>query len=400
MRKRCLTAVFLTVLLFSCAACSAVQGDRSGQESTAADTEAESGEQSGEIEVPQTLGTLAYDREMEPDYAEGFRIDYYEGGFALITIESEGQYLVVPEGETAPEGLDGAITVLYRPIANVYLAASAVMDMYVSLDALADIRFSALDADGWYISEAAEKMEAGDIVYAGKYSAPDYELILSEGCGLAVENTMIYHTPEVKEELESLGIPVIVDYSSYESDPLGRMEWIMLYGVLTGREEQAAEVFDAQAALYESEEGEESGATVAFFYITSTGAVNVRKSSDYLPRMIEQAGGTYIFEDLGDEEETASSTVSMQMEEFYAAAKDADYLIYNSTIEGEVESMDDFLALSPLLENFKAVSEGHVYCTTKNLYQTSMELGTITSDIRKMLNGETGDMEYLYQVRE
>lgn len=52
---------------------------------------------------------------------------------------------------------------------------------------------------------------------------------------------------------------------------------------------------------------------MAFFYITSTGEANVRKSADYLPKMIELAGGTYIFKDLGDED-VAASTLSMQME--------------------------------------------------------------------------------------
>lgn len=47
-------------------------------------------------------------------------------------------------------------------------------------------------------------MEDGDIIYAGKYSAPDYEMILNENCGLAIENTMILHTPEVKEQMENL----------------------------------------------------------------------------------------------------------------------------------------------------------------------------------------------------
>lgn len=59
----------------------------------------------------------------------------------------------------------------------------------------------------------------GKIAYAGKYSAPDYEKILSSDCGLAVESTMIYHTPEVKEQLERLGIPVLVERSSYEGHP-------------------------------------------------------------------------------------------------------------------------------------------------------------------------------------
>ncbi len=87
-------------------------------------------------------------------------------------------------------------------------------------------------------------MQAGQIAYAGKYSAPDYERILAAGCGLAIENTMIYHTPEVKEQLEQFGIPVLVERSSYESGPLARMEWIKLYGILLGKEEQAEQVFE------------------------------------------------------------------------------------------------------------------------------------------------------------
>lgn len=54
---------------------------------------------------------------------------------------------------------------------------------------------------------------------------PDYELILENDCDLAIESTMIYHSPEVKEQLESFEIPVLVERSSYEEHPLGRLEW-------------------------------------------------------------------------------------------------------------------------------------------------------------------------------
>ena len=146
-----------------------------------------------------------------------------------------------------------------------------------------------------------------------------------------------------------------------------------------------------------ADEADQEPRTVAFFYITSNGQANVRKSADYLPKMIELAGGRYIFDSLGDEDD-ATSTMSMQMEEFYAGAKDADYIIYNSTIEGELSSVDDLLAKSPLFEKFKAVQEGHVYCTSKNLYQSTMSLGTITSDIRRMLTGDDADLTYIYKL--
>ena len=380
MRKRGMV-LLLSLLLLLTAACSPGEGGADGERNT--DISAE----------------LEYEDSMELLYAEKFSVDYYTGGFSLVTVNGSERYLVVPEGKESPGDLAEDITVLYQPLDRIYLVASAVMDMFISMDSLDVIRFTGTKAASWYLEEAREAVETGDILYAGNYSAPDYEQILAEGCDLAIENTMVYHTPEVKEQLEKFGIPVMVDYSSYETEPLGRTEWVKLYGLLAGREEEAAEAFAGQQEAFASiGDAEDTGKTVAFFYITSSGEVNVRKASDYLPKMIELAGGHYVFSDLGAEDDTASSTVSLQMEEFYAAAREADYLIYNSTIDGEISSVEELFGKSELLENFKAVREGNVYCTTRDLYQSSMELGTMITDIHGMLNGEEDGLTYLYRL--
>ena len=127
-----------------------------------------------------------------------------------------------------------------------------------------------------------------------------------------------------------------------------------LYGTLLGKTEEAQKAFNAQKKILEEISGQENtGKTVAYFYITTNGTVNVRKSSDYVPKMIELAGGKYIFGNLGDDG-SRSSSVNMQMEEFYATAKDADYLIYNSTIDGEMCIRDRFLYAVVQLTETKA----------------------------------------------
>lgn len=346
---------------------------------------------------------LFHEGSMETEYAQNFAIDYYEDGYILLTVADGSRFLVVPENTATPKELAEDIVVLERPVENLYLVASAVMDMFRELDALDSIRFSGQKADGWYIEEAVTAMEEGDILYAGKYSMPDYELILSEGCSLAIENTMIFHSPEVVEKLESFGIPVLVDYSSYEPHPLGRVEWIRFYGALLGKEEAAGEAFQAQAEVLERIAAEEgSDQTVAFFYITSNGAVNVRSSSDYVPKMIELAGGRYIFGDLG-EENGKKSSVTMQMEEFYKTAIEADYIIYNSTIDGEIVSVEELLAKSEVLKDFRAVQEGNVFCTTNDLYQQSMSIGVMIEDIHNMLTGDADrqkEMKYIYPLQQ
>ena len=61
------------------------------------------------------------------------------------------------------------------------------------------------------IDEIKKYIDSGEILYGGKYSTPDYEMILENNCDIAIESTMIFHTPKVKEELEDFGIPVMVE---------------------------------------------------------------------------------------------------------------------------------------------------------------------------------------------
>lgn len=349
----------------------------------------------------QAAGGLVYESSMQTAYATQFAVDYYEGGYVMLTTKVDGaQFLVVPEDAQEPEGLDEQVIAIHRPVDHLYLVASAAMDLFRELDAIDSIRFSGQQEDGWYIEEARTAMQDGRMVYAGKYSMPDYELIVSEGCSLAIENTMITHAPEVVEKLAEFGIPTLIDYSSYESHPLGRVEWIRFYGALLGREEQADAAFEQQTGILEriTQDDTPTGQTVAFFYLTSNGTVNVRKTADYVPQMIGLAGGTYVFDDLGSDEDHKSS-VNMTMEEFYATAKDADCLIYNSTIDGELRSVDDLTEKSAMLRDFKAVKDGNVWCTTNDMYQHTMSAGAFIEDLHAIFTGDTDhQMTYIYPL--
>lgn len=329
--------------------------------------------------------------ETELSFAHEFSIEEYEGGLKLITINDGGRFLVVPEGAEAPAKISDDIAVLQQPVENIYLAATAVMCLFDGLDRLDAIRLSGTNADGWYIENARKAMENGDILYAGKYSQPDYELILKENCPLAIESGMIGHASDVKEQLETLGVPVLIDRSSYETHPLGRTEWIKLYGVLLGEEEKAEALFQEQVALMEAVSGAEpTGKTVAFFRISPSGYAVARKSGDYVSRMIELAGGTYAFPDLGGDE-NAMATVNVEMETFFKTAREADIIIYNSTIGGEVETMDEFLSLNPMMGDLKAVSGGAVWCTRESMYQQTLNIGRMISEMNVIFNAGPDD---------
>ena len=339
---------------------------------------------------PANTESLVFSHHYQLDYAQQFTADCYEGGYTMVSIPDSGQkFLVVPQDAAEVDSLPADVTVLRQPVENIYLVSTSVMDLILHLDALDSVTLSGTKAEGWYLPEAKQAMEEGRIAYAGKYSAPDYEQILAANCSLAIQNTMILHTPEVKEQLEHFGIPVLVERSSYESGPLERMEWIKLYGILLGKEDTAEQVFAAQeAAIAPLLEQEPTGKSCAFFSLSSNNLATVRKGSDYVAKMIEMAGGAYVFSDLTDNGNSLA-TMNLPLEDFYAGAKDADVLIYNSAIEGTIASVSQLTEKFPLLSEFKAVQNGQVWCTAQSLFQQSMALADLILDMNKVFTEGT-----------
>lgn len=336
---------------------------------------------------------------MDLEYATQLNVDYYEGGYAFVRVEDGLNYVVVPENALVPLGLPEGTTIISQPVDSIYLAATSAMDLIAGLDSVDKVSFGSVDRNGWYIDAAVKAMDAGTLRYAGKYSAPDYETILSGGCDLALESTMIYHKPDVKEQLERVGIPVFVERSSYESNPLGRMEWIKLYGLILGKQDQAEKIFQSKVKQVKSVMDQpKTKKNVAFFSVSANGSITVRKSGDYLVKAIEMAGGTYVFSNL-QSDGSATSTMSMQMESFYQGAKDADVLVYNSSIEGEIQSLDQLKKLNSLFADFKAFKSGDVWCCGKNMFQESLSQSDLIVDLHNAMSDDSADQSHMTYLK-
>ena len=403
------------------------------------------------------------------DVAEYFRLSVYEdaSGAKYQLLETAGglhRYLIVPadaqvsnrksdhftarasEANSANKEKKGdalELTVLQQPLTTTYVAASAVMAPLCDLGAVSQIRFSGLREEGWYVDEARTAMKAGSMLFAGRYSEPDYETLLREGCDLALESTMIYRSPEVIEKLNALGIPVYIDYSSYEPHVLGRLEWIRVYGALFGHEKKAQQWYaserdriraiqkDAETSSGEASQsgksteksetktsrnskneassiGTSSGRagtdtaadlrpTVVYFYVNSSGQIQVRQPHDYIPELLELAGARYLAPDMSGLSGSRKSNVTVSLEDFYSSCRDADYLIYSATLDRPLSSIRELLGKNALFADFKAVKEGHVYTTDKDFYQLSDRMADFAEDVRRMLQGQ-GDMHFLKKV--
>lgn len=335
---------------------------------------------------------------LELEYAKEFKVDFYEDDN-----KNRYNYITIGSGDLEQSFLqscsDAASQHETIKVDKTYLVSTSVMDLIASIGALDNIRLTGTKKEDWSVEDAISAMENGDLLYAGKYSAPDYELLLSQGCNFAIENTMIYHNPEVYEKLRNLGITVMIERSSYESDPLGRLEWIKLYGVMYNKLDKATALFEEQEKrVKDIKAKEKSEKTVAVFSVNSNGMVTVRRSGDYISSMIDLAGGVYVPNNLNDEEDNNLSTMTITVEDFYAGAKDADLLIYNGTIEGNINRKKELTEKMPLLGEFSALKNGEIYCLPEAFFQQSASVADFIEDVNNILEGDTKNLNFLYRL--
>lgn len=405
-----LTALLLAILMLSSLLASCKDGSETETEtdtganapsvSGSADTESV-GTKPAETEpaetepLPLTYDTLTVDHEMALTYAKKFSVTYYKGGYKLINVADGSKLFVVPENTDIPDGIPEDVFVLCQPVTDIMISSNPTASLINAIGALDAVTMTTTDTGAWYIDDIKAAMTAGRLSYIGEYDAPDYERIASSGCKLAVYSGML--TDEVKTQLETLGVHVLLDMTTEEEHPLARVEWVKLYGALFNLEDKANEVFDAQAKYVdEISQLSAGGKTAVIFYITSSGKLYARKAGDYMTKMLELAGGTYILSDVGVGE---TGTVNMEAEAFYDAAKDADFIIYVWSMGGKPSTLSDMLERSPILSEMKAVKDGNVWCTTPDYFQISDTLGSMINDIHLMFEADGGTDSLTYLVR-
>ena len=85
--------------------------------------------------APEIQG-LKYKKTMDLKYAKEFNVYYYEDGYKLIDIKKDAKYLIIPKGKKTPEKLPEKVKTIKAPIKNIYLAATASMALFSSMDAM------------------------------------------------------------------------------------------------------------------------------------------------------------------------------------------------------------------------------------------------------------------------
>lgn len=196
-----------------------------------------------------------------------------------------------------------------------------------------------------YSGDLKKRAEAGLIKDVGYEANLNKELILK----IMPEITMIYGVGSESSgyvgKIEELGIRVIYNADYLETDPLGKAEWIKLFGALYCKENIADSIFRAEVQTYN-----ELKAFVAknisfkpkvLLGLPFKDTWFVSPGNSFISRLIEDAGGEYLWKD-------TKSSVSMPfgLENVYVKAVSADYWLNIGTVrtKNEISAVDQRLS--------------------------------------------------------
>lgn len=208
-------------------------------------------------------------------------------------------------------------------------------------------------------------------------------LILYSGFGTTLNN---------EEQLEKLGVECLPVYDWKEKDPLGKAEWILLYGFLSGKEEQAANYIKDLAIRYNALLKKDWKAYPTILAGNVYGDVwNTPTGQSYVARMMKDAGGKYLFE-----QSTGTGSLLLSIEEVVLRSDSAQIWINPG-----YPSMSELLNVNPKAKHIKAFQQGNVFCYSHDMNRfwelSAIEPDKMLQDQVKIFHG--GNMDSLYFYR-
>jgi iron complex transport system substrate-binding protein len=218
-----------------------------------------------------------------------------------------------------------------------------------------------------YDSKILNQLKSGKTISIGAEEQLSIERFL-----LCKTNYLIYSafSGEFKqaERLKKMGVKCIPNFDWREMHPLGRAEWILLFGYLTGKQVRAKEIFKEIVREYRaiqkkvkatSSQKVISGNFINDYWYAPAG-------NSFQAKMFKDAGINYIYQN-------SKGTGSLELSKEKIVSSTADVQIW---LNPGFASKKDILQANPKAKYLPFFSKAKIYCTAKNLNKF-WELGSI-----------------------
>ena len=294
-----------------------------------------------------------------PEYASGFKIyGSPDRQSTVITVSNPWQgadsitlsLLIRRNEEPVPEGFKGQV--MSGNATRIVAMSSTHVAM---LDATGDIDKISAVSGLEYISNKALRSRGENIADIGYEGNIDYERIMAINPDIVLLYGVNSASP-MEGKLKELGIPFIYVGDYLEESPLGKAEWTVALGEITGHRNEASEFFQSIPEKYNAlkQRVAESGVSPAKVMINApySDAWIMPSDNSYAVQLIKDAGGVYLYK-----KNDSGTSRPVDREEIFSMISDADVWINT----GAYDTYESLLKACAGFENTSVVKKRNVY---------------------------------------
>jgi iron complex transport system substrate-binding protein len=293
-------------------------------------------------------------------YAQGFSIEHINK-LTLVKIFNpwegakgvEFSYLLRPKGEAIPDSLS-KIPVINTPVKRIICLSTthiAQLTFIGKVNTLVGVANPQFVGD----SLARKMIDEGKVVNVGYDQAMNYEAIVSLKPDLVMAYGIQAETMNQYKKLEDFGIKVILNGEYLETNPLGKLEWVKFLAAFYDVADQTSKKFTKIAEEYEQLSKmciNLKNKPKIMSGLPWKGVWYVPGGNSYLAKMIQDAGGDYIWHNIPQRE-----SIPMNFEKVIEHANEADIWINT----GLVNSLRDILAEDERLGMIRSFKVKQIY---------------------------------------
>ena len=284
-----------------------------------------------------------------------------EAGYTVATVADPWKggvlhrYVLVPRDADLPADLPEG-TLVRTPLQRALVYSSVHTSLLSELGAI-DVVRGIVDKQYFIESTLIDGVDKGVIADCGNSMNPTVEKVID----MQPDAIMLSPYQDASYgQIASLDIPIIECADYLEYDPLGRAEWMKFYGELVGKQKEADSLYNTIVNAYnrvkETAARAQSRPTVLTEMVIS-GVWNVPGGQSYMARIINDAGGHYLW---ADDKNTGS--LALDFNQVLAVAQNADYWFIKWT---NINSLEDLQGAFDLNKEMAAFRNKRVYvCDT------------------------------------
>ena len=282
----------------------------------------------------------------ENSYAKLFEITHYSNCKVISVINPWDttrilqKYVLVEKDSPLPDNLPHG-TIIRTPVENIIMYSTIHASIWEELGALENV--AGICEPEYLTSQNAKQMlTEGKIQDCGMAASPNVEKIIE------IDGQFIVASPFENGgygQAEKLGIPIFESADYMENHPLGRVEWMKVFGLLSGREDVADSLFKSTENSYNSLKALAAGA------VGKPRIMSERKygsswfivgGASYIAQMYKDAGADYIFSDNPD-----TGSVPFAFETVFDKGADSDLWVFKYAAERPMTYADLEAEYSP-----------------------------------------------------